>query len=237
MAPSALVRLRCLSTLLLAATVAGCGSASPGPALDVPAPGAVKPPSSSRVVTIVMENKESGEVLGSGSSPYLNRLARRSGVAVDSYGVRHPSLPNYLALTSGATHGIRTNCTSCHVRARSIVDQLEAAHLSWKAYLEDLPRPCFQGAGARGYAKKHNPFVYYDAVRTQPQRCNRVVPYQRLAGDLRRGALPDYAFIVPNLCNDTHDCGVRTGDPRPTSEELVAATTVNIPARGDHHAG
>jgi hypothetical protein len=164
------------------------------------------------VVTIVMENKEYGAVIGSADAPYTNRLARRYGLATRAFGIRHPSLPNYLALTSGSTHGIDSNCTDCHVAGRNIADQLEAAHLSWKAYLEDLPQPCFTGASAGAYAKKHNPFAYYDAVVQKAHRCRRMVPFEQLATDLRSGRLPTYAFIAPNLCSDTHDCPVTTGD-------------------------
>jgi hypothetical protein len=159
-----------------------------------------------------MENKEASQVVGSRDAPYLNRLVRRYGVATASYGIRHPSLPNYLALTSGSTQGIDSDCTDCHVAARNIADQLDAAHLSWKAYLEDMPHPCFTGPSAGAYAKKHNPFAYYDGVVSDPARCRRMVPFTQLAADLRAGALPAYSFIAPNLCNDTHDCPVRTGD-------------------------
>jgi hypothetical protein len=170
------------------------------------------PVPASHVVTIVMENKEDRDVIGSADAPYANRLARRFGVATRSYGIRHPSLPNYLALTSGSTHGIASDCTRCRVRARSIADQLDAAHMTWKAYLEDLPRPCYTGAASGGYAKKHNPFAYYDRVADDPSRCRRMVPLSRLTTDLRRRRLPTYAFIAPNLCHDTHDCPVRDGD-------------------------
>ena len=142
----------------------------------------------------------------------MSALARRYAVASRSYAIRHPSLPNYLALTSGSTHGITSDCTDCHVNAPNVVSQLEAAHVSWKAYMEDLPGPCSQVAGSGGYAKKHDPFMYYDDVARNPSRCRKVVPFDQLAADLRRGSLPTYAFISPNLCHDTHDCDVATGD-------------------------
>lgn len=198
------------AAVAIALLAAGCGQAEPGRRLAV----AHRLPASSRshVVTIVMENKEYDEIIGSPRAPFVNRLARRYGLATASYGVTHPSLPNYLALTSGSTHGIASDCTDCHVAARNVVDQLEAAHRSWRAYMEDMPRPCFRGAGAGGYAKKHNPFLYYDDVAGDPTRCRKVVPFTRLAGDLRAGRLPAYAFISPNLCDDMHDCDVATGD-------------------------
>jgi hypothetical protein len=196
--------------LLLALAQLSCGHARQGAQLELPAH--VPAPTSSHVVVIVMENKEFGDVIGSHDAPYINRVAKRYGLATASYGVRHPSLPDYLALTSGSTHGIESDCTSCHVAARNIVDQLAAARLSWKAYMEDLPSPCFRGAGSGGYAKKHDPFMYYDDVAQNPSRCRRVVPLTRLGRDLRGGRLPTYSFISPNLCNDTHDCSVATGD-------------------------
>jgi len=129
-----------------------------------------------------------------------------------SYAIGHPSLPNYIALTSGSTHGIESDCTDCKVSARDIVDQLEAARISWKAYLEDVPSPCFLGAGSGGYAKKHNPFAYYADVVGSPARCAKLVGFGQLGRDLRSGNLPTYAWITPNLCDDGHDCGVAASD-------------------------
>jgi hypothetical protein len=196
----------------LGALASGCGQASPGKALALGAPARLPASRSSHVIVVVMENAEYGEVIGSSSAPYVNRLVRRYGVATQSYAIRHPSLPNYLALTSGSTQGISSDCTDCGVSAPNIVDQMETAGIAWKAYLEDVPRPCFTGANAGGYAKKHNPFAYYaDVVRT-PRRCVRLVGFGALASDLRAGALPTYAWISPNLCDDGHDCGVGAGD-------------------------
>jgi hypothetical protein len=205
-------RLRWRGCLVALAAVSQLCCAHQPTAGRVSLPDVLPQATSSHVVTIVMENKEYGDVIGSSEAPYVNRLARRYGLATASYGVGQPSLPDYLALTSGSTHGIASDCTDCHVRARNIVDQLSAARLTWKAYMEDMPTPCFRGASAGGYAKKHDPFVYYDDVAGDPARCRRVVPLGRLGRDLRRGRLPTYAFISPNLCNDTHDCGVATGD-------------------------
>jgi phosphatidylinositol-3-phosphatase len=196
---------------LAAVAFGSCGHANPGPPLSV-AVSQVPRSTSSHVVTVVMENHEADAIIGSGEAPYFNRLARRAGLALRSYGIRHPSLPNYLALTSGSTHGIDSDCTDCPVGGRSIVDQLEAARISWRAYMQDMPTPCFLDANAGGYAKRHDPFVYYVRVARDPRRCRRVVPWRQLAVDLRRGRLPTYAFISPNLCNDTHDCPIATGD-------------------------
>ncbi len=190
----------------------GCGRASPGRALAVGSTAALPASRASHVVVMVMENAEYGEVIGSSSAPYVNSLARRYGLMTHSFAIRHPSLPNYLALTSGSTQGIGSDCTDCGVSAQNVVDQLEGAGISWGAYLEDVPGPCFTGAQASGYAKKHNPFAYYADIVHSPARCARLAGFGRLASDLRSGRLPTYVWISPNLCDDGHDCGVAAGD-------------------------
>jgi hypothetical protein len=198
---------------VLSALVAlGCGAAHAGKPLGVGTGTTLPRSGSSHVAVIVMENAEYGEVIGSSQAPYVNGLARRYGLATQSYGISHPSLPNYLALTSGSTHGVNSDCTDCHVSAANIVDQLEAAGISWGAYLEDVPMPCFRGSSFGGYAKKHNPFIYYDDVARSASRCRKLLGFARLATDLRAGSLPTYSWIGPNLCDDGHDCGVAAGD-------------------------
>lgn len=200
-----------VATLTMVFALTGQTS-SPGRPLALPAPSALPVARTSHVVVVMMENKEFSDVAASHQAPFLNALIRRSGLATRMYAIGHPSLPNYLALTGGSTFGIDSDCTDCTVSARNLVDQMEAAHLSWRAYLEDQPRPCYRGANAGGYAKKHNPFLYFDDIANNPARCNRLVPYGRLAADLGAGALPTFAWVSPNLCDDTHDCALRVGD-------------------------
>jgi hypothetical protein len=169
-------------------------------------------PAFSNVVVIVMENKDCGDVIGDHQAPFLNALAHRSALATNYFGIAHPSLPNYLALTGGSTFGITQDCVDCVVDGSNLVDELEGAGISWKAYMDALPRPCFTGATAGRYAKKHDPFLYYNDVAGNPARCSRVVPLSELASDLKTGGLPRFAWITPDLCHDMHDCGVAAGD-------------------------
>jgi hypothetical protein len=170
------------------------------------------PPSFAHVVVIVLENKARGEVLGASNAPFFNSLAARYAALSGYRGVTHPSLPNYLALVSGSTHGIRSNCTSCTVSGPSLATTLTAAGRTWKAYAEGLPRPGFTGSSAGRYAKKHVPFLYFRDVLRSPPRLRRVVPLWQLARDLAARRLPDFSLVVPNLCHDMHDCSVATGD-------------------------
>jgi phosphatidylinositol-3-phosphatase len=179
----------------------------------LPAGGAVSVPPLDHIVVVVFENKESGRVLGSRDAPTFTAYARNHASLTRYYGVTHPSLPNYLALVSGSTHGIKTNCTTCIVSARSLADTVEASGRTWKTYAEGLPKPGYTGAVSGRYAKKHNPFVYFRNIATNPvRRREHVVPFTQLARDLQANVLPNFSLIVPDMCNSMHDCPVTTGD-------------------------
>jgi hypothetical protein len=160
----------------------------------------------------MMENKEYGEIIGNPAAPYINGLARRSGLATHYYAIRHPSLPNYIAMIGGSTFGIDENCTDCGIKANNLVDQLEKRGISWKGYMEGMPNPCFKGSFSGRYAKKHNPFMYFDTIVHRPARCQKVVPLAQLHRDLRAERLPEFTYIVPDLCHDMHDCSIAVGD-------------------------
>ena len=169
-------------------------------------------PNFSHVFLIVMENEESTGIMGNNAAAYINALAPGHGLATQYFAVSHPSLPNYLALTAGSTFGIASDCTGCYVNATNIADQVESSGRSWKAYLESMPSSCYVG-DAYPYMQKHNPFIYYNDVRTNAARCaEHVVPFTQLSTDLVNGIVPNLAWITPNMCNDMHDCSIATGD-------------------------
>ena len=176
-----------------------------------------------------MENEEFSDIIGNHDAPFINRLAARSALAGQMYAVSHPSLPNYLALTGGSTFGIASDCTGCSVHASSLVTQLQGAGISWRAYMEGIPHPCFQGGGAGNYAKKHDPFMYYTPISPDPAACAHVVGFRRLAADERAGSLPRFAWITPDLCHDMHDCDTATGD------RFLASAVPALLARLGHH--
>jgi hypothetical protein len=203
-----------VAVILVALPLSACGSSKTFSAQRV-APPVARTNSGgmpSHIAVIVMENEEFADIIGSPSAPFINSLAKRYGLANEAFAITHPSLPNYLALTGGWTAGITDDCTDCSVAGSGLAGQLTNAGISWKAYMEGLPHPCFTGAGAGGYAKKHDPFVYYRGVVADRSQCARVVPLTQLATDERAGTLPRFTWISPNLCHDMHDCSVSTGD-------------------------
>jgi hypothetical protein len=169
-------------------------------------------PAFAHVVVIVFENKESTTVLGNRAAPTFNSYGRRYAKLTRYYGVTHPSLPNYLALVSGSTQGITSDCTGCVVDAKSLADTVEASGRTWKTYAEGLPAPGFLGPFNGRYAKKHNPFAYFRSIAEDPARRARLVSLSQLGPDLRRGALPSFSLVVPDLCHSMHDCSVAVGD-------------------------
>jgi phosphatidylinositol-3-phosphatase len=207
-------RHRAVAAAVITLALAACGGAGAHlPAQTRPSPrvhlsGGVP----GHVAVILMENEEYADIIGSHATPYINGLARRSALATQMYAIRHPSLPNYLALTSGSTHGIDSDCTDCSVPGRGLAGQLAVRRISWKAYMEDLPHPCYTGSDSGKYAKRHDPFVYFRGVVNTPALCNRVVPFTQLAADERSGRLPQFTWITPNVCHDMHDCDPATGD-------------------------
>ena len=179
-----------------------------------PAPRAARrpPPKVTRVVLVIEENHEFGQIIGSRRAPFLNQLAAHGTLLTHYYAITHPSLPNYVALLAGSPLGIHGDCRRCHRPGRNLVDQLERAHISWKAYYQGLPAPCSAVVKAGAYAKKTDPFAYLDDVRTSPARCHRVVPLDQLRPDLRRGRLPRFVVIVPDLRHDMHSGPVGEAD-------------------------
>ena len=172
-------------------------SASPAAS---PSPSAL--PVAKHVFVIVMENRDYSQALGGG---YTAQLANRYAVAADYHGVSHPSLPNYLAMTSGSTWGVADD--GWHpLPATGLVAQLSAAHLTWRAYMEGMTRGgCFNSPYP--YALKHDPFAYYGSACPA-----QVVPFTSFASDMKNGNVPDFVWITPGLCHDGHDCSTSVAD-------------------------
>jgi hypothetical protein len=168
--------------------------------------------SPSRIAVIVMEDKEYPSIIGTRDAPYINSLAQTYGLATEFYAVAPHGLFDYLALIGGSTFRSCPTCPVTHVSAPNLVDQLEDAGVSWKAYMEDLPGPCFKKASYRRYVKRHDPFLYFDSIAQDRDRCAKVVPYPELATDIARRTVPMFVWISPNMCHNSHDCSVATGD-------------------------
>jgi phospholipase C len=169
-------------------------------------------PNFDHIVLIMLENRSYSDAIDGQQMPQLAALAKQNVLLTNYFAVTHPSLPNYIALMSGSTQGITSDCTTCFVNQPNLADEIEASGRTWKAYLEDMPSPCFVG-NSGNYAQKHDPLLYFDSVRLNAARCDRsIVPLTSLDGDLANNTLPNFAYIMPNLCNSGHDCSAATAD-------------------------
>jgi hypothetical protein len=167
-------------------------------------------PQFGHVVIVVEENTSFSEVTAT-SMPYLFALASQYGVATQDYANTHPSIGNYFEMTAGQ---IITNDDSYQltVTADNIVRHLLAAGKTWKDYAEDLPSVGYTGPTTGNYARKHNPLSFFSDVVNDSVQVKRLVPFTQFALDLAGDTLPNYSFVVPNLCNDAHDCDLLTAD-------------------------
>jgi phospholipase C len=147
-----------------------------------------------------MENRSYAEAM---AQPYTAQLASQFAVATNYYAISHPSLPNYLALTSGSTWGISDD--NYHVLPEGgIGRQLTQQGIPWRAYMESMTAGCRNSPPP--YALKHDPFAYYGGA------CpDNVVPLTQLDSDLA-SSTPRFVWITPNLCNDGHDCSSKVAD-------------------------
>jgi acid phosphatase len=169
-----------------------------------------------KVLTIVEENHGAGSAAK--GMPYLKGLAQRYGVATRYRSLTHPSLPNYLAMAGGTSAGVHDDAAPARHRLRSasVFDVALAHGRTATTYAESMPRPCAQVGGGQ-YAVKHNPWAYYSSASSRTNCARYDVPAGtpaagRLHDAIARGTLPQVGLLVPNLCNDAHNCSLRTAD-------------------------
>jgi phosphatidylinositol-3-phosphatase len=163
------------------------------------------------VFIVVEENTNYADVIGGTAMVYLDSLAGEYGLATQYYGDAHPSIGNYFMMTVGDTITDNDSYSSV-VTADNIVRRLVAAGKTWKSYAEDLPSIGYTGGNVGNYARKHNVIALLSDVVNDPAQKQNLVPFTQFSADLAGHALPNYAFIVPNLCNDAHDCSLGTAD-------------------------
>ena len=191
--------------------------------ITITAPGS---PHFNYILTIILENEGLNQTVGTncpGNCTYITQLANTYGLAENYTDIGHPSLPNYLALTSAGNYDatpFNTDCspltTGCQTNALNIIDSIETAGKTWKAYIEDYNGGC-TATGGTYYANKHNPFLYYTDISNNNTRCSHIVdanpgtsgylalPTQLLTDLNNPTVSPDYMWLTPNLCNDGHN--------------------------------
>src|SRR6202790_2890427 len=167
------------------------------------------------VFIIMMENTGFNALMGNPNAPFINAAAAKYGLANNYYGVTHPSQPNYIAATSGSTNGVADD-NDTTIDVPNIVDQLEANRKNWKAYMQSYSlcvTPLDHSCGNQLYERKHNPFISYKDVQSNPARVANIVDFSQLATDLANNTVPNYVWISPDQCHDMHGRGATPADP------------------------
>jgi acid phosphatase len=206
----------CRSTVaaVIAAVVVQCGCGGGSATGGSTSNGRSSVPHFAHVFIVVEENHSYSAVIGNSSMPYLNGLASANGLATQYYADAHPSLPNYFELTVGegtSITGLEGDSFSGVVTQDNVVRALTAAGKTWKCYAEALVADGYLGGDGGGYIQHHNPFAYLSDVQTSSSQASNIVQMTQLAADISSNSLPDYAFIVPDVNNDAHDCPAAMG--------------------------
>ncbi|HVA38633.1 MAG TPA: alkaline phosphatase family protein [Candidatus Dormibacteraeota bacterium] len=244
-------------TLALILALAVCATAPAASAVvRDPTPADLAFPHYQHILVIVDENEGFGAVVDSPLAPTITALGKEYGEAAAFYAETHPSEPNYVAMIGGSDFGIQDddayyckpgmNDPHCKgstkagfvdhtVDAPNLASQLDAAGLTWRGYFGAFDPGhsdvVFSGASATApaalYGSKHNPFMNFSGLRKELPR--HIFPQAQLARDLAAGTLPNFAYIVPDQCDDMH--GIKAG-PRVPADCRSGPSGPRI-ARGD----
>jgi hypothetical protein len=165
-------------------------------------------PQPDHVVVVIFENHGYAQIVGNACCAYINQQAKASALMTRSFALTHPSQPNYLDLFSGSTQGLTDD--SCPVPGApfstpNLGQELTDAGLTFAGFSEDLPAPGSTVCSTSTYARKHNPWADFSNV---PSSDN--LPFSSFPSDFTQ--LPTVSFVVPNICNDMHDCAPTSGD-------------------------
>ena len=167
------------------------------------------------VFIIMMENTGYKSLIGNSNAPWINFAAKTYGLATNYTGVSHPSQPNYIAATSGALNGV-FNDNDITIDVPNIVDQIEGSGRTWKAYMQSFSlcsKPTDHACGNQLYERKHNPFISYKDVQTNPVRVAKIVDFSQFSTDLANNSVPAYSWISPDQCHDMHGRAATPSDP------------------------
>jgi len=171
-------------------------------------PVAASVPAYDHIVMVMFENHQYSQINGSSSAPYFNSLASQGAKFTQSFGVTHPSQPNYLAMFSGSTQGnTNDNCPLSWGNNNNFAAQLIAAGKTFKQYSEAMPSDGYTGCSSGTYRRKHNATPDFTNV---PASSN--VRFSTFPSSANYASLPNISFVTPDMCNDMHDCSVSTGD-------------------------
>jgi hypothetical protein len=169
---------------------------------------AVGLPRPNHVVVVIEENRGYAQIIDKrNSASYIHALAKRGVLFTESYGVAHPSQPNYLALFSGSTQGVTRNSCPHSFSNDNLTSTLLDAGLSFASYSESLPATGDLSCKSGAYQRKHNPVANWQGTRLPAEMNQRFADFPQ---DFTK--LPTVSFVIPDQDNDMHDGDFDTAD-------------------------
>ena len=215
---------RLLCSLLVWSLAAGCGGGGLSNSGGGGGSGSGNAlPAADHVFVVVLENHSFSQVIGSPSMPYLNGLAAQNSLAANYFANSHPSIGNYLMLTTGQIE-TTDDAFNGTISDDNVVRAFAGAGKAWKAYMQSIPSAGFLGGDVLPYERDHNPFSFFSDVQSSPAQAANIVPFTQFSADMAANALPNFSFIVPDVEHDAHSCpngGMTCAD----SDRLTAADT------------
>jgi len=160
-----------------------------------------------RILIIQFENHAEWEVI---RDPNFDKYTKMGRGCLNYFAATHPSQPNYWAQVAGDYFNIHSD-ENHDLAETNLADLMEDKGVTWKAYQEDYPGNCRPDEVIGRYARKHNPFISFDSVRTNKTRCANIVNSEEFDVDLKSGKMPQYSYFTPNLDNDAHDTNITFG--------------------------
>ncbi|QNE21313.1 acid phosphatase [Kribbella qitaiheensis] len=201
-----MIRKQIAAAVVLVAALVGSATAV-GTATSSSAQAAASVPAFDHIVLVMFENHAYSQINGSSSAPNFNSLAAQGAKFTQSYGVTHPSEPNYLAVFSGTTQGLTDDSCPHTYSGNNLGKQLITAGKTFKGYSESMPSDGYTGCSSGTYRRKHNGWVNFSSV---PATSN--LRFSTFPSSTNYASLPAVSYVSPNMCNDMHDCSVGTGD-------------------------
>lgn len=168
-----------------------------------------------KIMVIVFENHSAAEAAA--QMPYLTALGNQYGKTADYRAVTHPSLPNYLTIFAGRANGTSGDCSpgpGCQVAGASVFGEAADAGKAAAVYAEGMTAPCSPDYTGN-YAPRHAVWPYFPDEARQCQAGDLPMG-TTMAGNLQAavaaGTLPVIGEMIPDLCDDAHNCPLATAD-------------------------
>lgn len=227
-----------LAVGLSAGTLAACGVLHLG---QQPAAA----PEVRKVLLLMEENSDPGEVDRAAVAPYLNGLADQAATLTDmdaGYPASCPSLPGYLLVTSGSTHGVCDDHgpEEHQLDGQSIFSEVVGAGQEWRVFAESMRTGCQREDSEDGrYLVRHTAAPYF---RSETERCPVwQVPMGspavgQLASALDAG-LPALTVMVPDRCHDMHGGDACEGDRVEVGDQWLRQWVPVILRSADYRSG